>query len=80
MVVSGGLLWWKGFIVLACFNMLSQSDEVSSQHISHWLCPCCDYSCCDQHCCQYFDYFLAVYMKSFYLYVFLMFLMDTVAL
>lgn len=27
-VVSGGLLWWKGFIVCGCYSLLDRTDEV----------------------------------------------------
>ncbi|XP_067612874.1 guanine nucleotide exchange factor subunit Rich [Eurosta solidaginis] len=27
-VVSGGLLWWKGFIVLGCYSLLDRTDEI----------------------------------------------------
>ncbi|XP_073843768.1 guanine nucleotide exchange factor subunit Rich [Musca autumnalis] len=27
-VVSGGLLWWKGFIVCGCYSLLDRTDEI----------------------------------------------------
>nr|XP_014100703.1 guanine nucleotide exchange factor subunit Rich [Bactrocera oleae] len=27
-VVSGGLLWWKGFIVMGCYSLLDRTDEI----------------------------------------------------
>lgn len=27
-VVSGGLLWWKGFVVMGCYSLLDRTDEV----------------------------------------------------
>ena len=32
MVVSGGITWWKDFMVLACYNIPGQRDEVGVQH------------------------------------------------
>ncbi|XP_055854066.1 guanine nucleotide exchange factor subunit Rich [Episyrphus balteatus] len=27
-VVTGGLMWWRGFIVLGCFSLLDRTDEI----------------------------------------------------
>ena len=36
MVVSGGITWWKDFMVLACYNIPGQRDEVLTlKLISH---------------------------------------------
>lgn len=29
MAVTGGLAWWNDFIVLACYNLIDQQEEVS---------------------------------------------------
>ena len=29
-MVSGGMVWWKDFICLACYNMIGQRDEVTN--------------------------------------------------
>jgi hypothetical protein len=28
--ITGGLLWWKEFICISCFNVVDQKDEVNS--------------------------------------------------
>ena len=29
--ITGGLLWWKDFICISCYNMMDQKDEVINQ-------------------------------------------------
>jgi len=33
MVVCGGLIWWREFIGIGCFNINSKKDEVRSQFL-----------------------------------------------
>ena len=42
MVVSGGITWWKDFMVLACYNIPGQRDEVciGNQTVTMGMCLC----------------------------------------
>lgn len=36
MTVTGGLAWWKDFIVVACYNFIDQQEEAREIDV-HWL-------------------------------------------
>lgn len=40
MTVTGGLAWWKDFVVVACYNFIDQQEQVREKHnFSHlFLC------------------------------------------
>ena len=33
MTVTGGLSWWKDFLVVACYNFIDRQEEVSPREI-----------------------------------------------
>jgi len=32
MTVTGGLAWWKDFVVVACYNFTDQQEQVRVKH------------------------------------------------
>lgn len=32
MTVTGGLAWWKDFVVVACYNFIDQQEQVRLKH------------------------------------------------
>jgi len=37
MTVTGGLAWWKDFVVVACYNFIDQQEQVRRRHHSSYI-------------------------------------------
>lgn len=41
MTVTGGLAWWKDFVMVACYNFIDQQEQVRIKEIKAPLLFCC---------------------------------------